>query len=93
MDIRFWNVDPLRHSSSVFCKEAAEFTGEEGSIHPVPVPSEPGVEKMFKLVDDDDDDERALLLMDDGVKALAVARKPHRAMEDFMVIIYSVKNQ
>ena len=48
MDIRFWNVEPLRHSSSVFCKEAAEFTGEEGSIHPVPVPSEPGVEKMFK---------------------------------------------
>ena len=85
MDIRFWNVEPLRHSSSVFCKEAAEFTGEEGSIHPVPVPSEPGVEKMFKLVDDDD--ERALL-MDDGVKALAVARKPHRAMEEsFMVII------
>ena len=86
MDIRFWNVEPLRHSSSVFCKEAAEFTGEEGSIHPVPVPSEPGVEKMFKLVDDDDD--RALLMYD-GVKALAVARKPHRAMEEsFMVNLF-----
>ena len=54
MDMRFWNVDPLRHSSSVLRRDVAVFTGEDGSIHPAPVPAEPGGEKTFRDVDDDD---------------------------------------
>lgn len=57
--MRFLNVDPLSDSSSVFWREAAEFTGAEGSIHPSPVPVEPETEKTLSddvesLVDDDE---------------------------------------
>jgi hypothetical protein len=57
MEIRFWNVDPFRHSSRVLRREFAVFTGEDGSIHPAPVPAEPGGEKTFRTVDDDVDDD------------------------------------
>mmetsp|Transcript_48526 Transcript_48526/g.103269 ORF Transcript_48526/g.103269 Transcript_48526/m.103269 type:complete len:328 (+) Transcript_48526:761-1744(+) len=50
IEILFWNVDPFRLSASVFSREAAEFTGAEGSIHPAPVPSDPGVEKTLREV-------------------------------------------
>ena len=90
MDIRFWNVEPLKHSSSVFCSDAAELTGEDGSIHPSPVPNDPGVEKIelcrlvFVLV------VQQLLLRMEGVKEdtslLPRMRKPHRARDgSFMV--------
>ena len=52
MEIRFWKVEPLSDSASVFSREAAEFTGAEGSIHPSPVPDEPETEKM--LSDDEE---------------------------------------
>lgn len=64
--MRFLKVDPLSDSSSVFWRDAAEFTGAEGSIHPSPVPVEPETEKT--LSDDDvvdclvDDDESRLLV-------------------------------
>jgi len=56
--MRFLKVDPLSDSSSVFWREAAEFTGAEGSIHPSPVPVEPETEKTLSddvdcLVDND----------------------------------------
>ena len=59
MEMRFLKVDPLSASSSVFLREATEFTGAEGSIHPSPVPAEPETEKTLSddvdcLVDDDD---------------------------------------
>ena len=60
MDIRFWNVEPLSDSESVFWREDAVFTGAEGSIHPTPVPEEPGGEKTFR---EDDDVEILLLLL------------------------------
>ena len=95
MDIRFWNVEPLKHSSSVFCSDAAELTGEDGSIHPSPVPNDPGVEKIelcrlvFVVVDVVLVE--LLLLRMEGVKEdtsllLPRMRKPHRARDgSFMV--------
>ena len=96
MDIRFWNVEPFKHSSSVFCSDAAELTGEDGSIHPSPVPNDPGVEKIelcrlvfvvdVVLVE-------LLLLRMEGVKEdtsllLPRMRKPHRARDgSFMVVV------
>ena len=47
MEMRFLKVDPFSASSSVFLREAAEFTGAEGSIHPSPVPVEPETEKTL----------------------------------------------
>ena len=97
MDIRFWNVEPLRHSSSVFCSDAAELTGEDGSIHPSPVPKDPGVEKIelcrlvvVVFVDVVVVELLLLLLRMEGVKEdtslLPRMRKPHRARDgSFMV--------
>lgn len=59
MEIRFWNVEPLSDSESVFWREDAVFTGAEGSIHPTPVPEEPGGEKTLR----EDDDVVILLLL------------------------------
>ncbi len=50
MEMRFWNVEPFSDSESVFCREDAVFTGAEGSIHPTPVPAEPGGEKTLREV-------------------------------------------
>jgi len=86
--MRFWKVDPFSDSSSVFLREAAEFTGAEGSIHPSPVPVEPETEKTFSDDDVDflmDDDERRLVEKPD---AWWLARKKPTAMEEsFMVVV------
>ena len=50
MEMRFWKVEPLRHSARVFCRDSGELTGAEGSIHPAPVPAEPGDENVFREV-------------------------------------------
>lgn len=87
MEMRFWKVDPLSDSASVFSREAAEFTGAEGSIHPSPVPDEPETEKM--LSDDVDclvieDEERVVVKPD----ACWLARKKPTAMEgSFMMMV------
>ena len=58
MEIRFWNVEPLSDSESVFWREDAVFTGAEGSIHPTPVPEEPGGEKTLR-----EDDVAVMILL------------------------------
>lgn len=99
MEIRFWKVEPLSDSESVFWSEAAVFTGAEGSIHPSPVPVDPGGEKTLS-------EELLLLLLlmlilvvrvmrllpDDGEKEETLwERQPSRtataAAESFMVDI------
>lgn len=95
MEIRFWKVEPLSDSESVFWSEAAVFTGAEGSIHPSPVPADPGGEKTLS-------EELLLLLLilvvrvrqlpDDGEKEETLwERQPNRtataAAESFMVDI------
>lgn len=77
MLMRFLNVEPLRDSARVFLRLSAVLTGEEGSIHPSPVPRDPGVENTFREVAARAEDPT------DGVKAEAswARRKPLRARE------------
>lgn len=63
IEIRFWKVDPLSDSESVFWSEAAVFTGAEGSIHPAPVPADPGGEKTLS-------EELLLLILEVRVRLL-----------------------
>ena len=63
--MRFLKVDPLSDSASVFWRDAAEFTGAEGSIHPSPVPVEPETEKTLS-----DDDVVDCLVVDDENRLL-----------------------
>ena len=50
MEMRFWKVEPLRVSSSVFLSDSAVLTGAEGSIQPFPLPADPGVENTLREV-------------------------------------------
>mmetsp|Transcript_11059 Transcript_11059/g.22615 ORF Transcript_11059/g.22615 Transcript_11059/m.22615 type:complete len:132 (+) Transcript_11059:1319-1714(+) len=89
MEMRFWKAAPSRALARVFLREAAVLTGAEGSIHPAPVPREPGMgleeEEEWRSVVDclealgrDDKEEKAV--------AEWRRRRPLRAMEGtFMV--------
>jgi hypothetical protein len=83
MEIRFWKVEPLRASASVFWRDSGVLTGALGSIHPWPVPLEPGGEKTWREV-------WWRVLVVGGVKAVVVEarRRPLRAVDwSFMVVV------
>jgi len=86
MDMRFWNVEPFIVSARVFWSDSAELTGEDGSIHPLPVPADPGVEKTFREVEVDRTALLLLMMEGENEEASWARRKPLRARAgSFMV--------
>ena len=83
--MRFWKVDPLSDSESVFWRDSGVLTGAEGSIQPAPVPADAGGEKT--LSDDD------VVVVVDLVEVSVVKaedwlrRMVEKARESFMVSV------
>ena len=87
--MRFWNVDPFKDSARVFSSDEAVLTGADGSIHPSPVPREPGAEKTFR-------DEERRPVEDAGEKedaSSARRRTAPRARESCFMVVCSLENE